>query len=137
MRPDGGFIYAVSEINEAEGKPGGLVTAFAVDKTSGMLKALNKQWDGGATDPSKTYEYATAHNIKVDKFVSITDNEVNCGQQHTSQALAKYRQKSGVAAKSVIIGTSVSKFTLADPKDAGMLDIAGFDSAAPQLIAQL
>jgi len=101
------------------------------------LKALNKQWDGGATDPSKTYEYATAHNIKVDKFVSITDNEVNCGQQHTSQALAKYRQKSGVAAKSVIIGTSVSKFTLADPKDAGMLDIAGFDSAAPQLIAQL
>jgi 60 kDa SS-A/Ro ribonucleoprotein len=35
-----------------------------------------------------------------------------------------------------VIGTSVSKFTIADPKDGGMLDIAGFDSAAPQIISQ-
>jgi hypothetical protein len=31
----------------------------------------------------------------------------------------------------------MSEFTVADPQDAGMLDIAGFDSAAPQIIAQL
>jgi 60 kDa SS-A/Ro ribonucleoprotein len=36
-----------------------------------------------------------------------------------------------------VIATSVSSFTIADPKDSGMLDIAGFDSAAPQLIAAL
>jgi 60 kDa SS-A/Ro ribonucleoprotein len=26
-------------------------------------------------------------------------------------------------------------FTIADPNDAGMLDVVGFDAAAPQLIA--
>jgi 60 kDa SS-A/Ro ribonucleoprotein len=26
-------------------------------------------------------------------------------------------------------------FTIADPEDAGMLDVVGFDAAAPQLIA--
>lgn len=94
-------------------------------------------WDGGGTDCAKPFEYAQAHKIHVDKFVSITDNETWAGRSAPAQALVKYRQSSGVAAKSVVIGTSVSEFTIADPKDAGSLDIAGFDSAAPQLIANL
>ena len=101
------------------------------------MGAIRKHWDGAATDPSKTFEYALKHKIKVDKFVSITDNEVNCGTQHTAQALKKYRERTGIAAKSVVIGTSVTSFTIADPKDSGSLDIAGFDSAAPQIIANL
>lgn len=35
----------------------------------------------------------------------------------------------------VVIGTSVSNFTVADPKDPLQLDCAGFDSAAPAIIA--
>ena len=53
------------------------------------------------------------------------------------QALKAYRQATGINAKAIVIGTTVSEFTIADPKDPGMLDIAGFDSAAPQLIANL
>jgi 60 kDa SS-A/Ro ribonucleoprotein len=101
------------------------------------MKAIHKQWDGGGTDCAKTFEYATKHGLAVDKFVSITDNETYAGHQSPSQALKQYRQKSGRPAKSVVIGTSVSEFTIADPKDGGMLDIAGFDSAAPQIIAML
>ena len=63
VRPDGGFIYAVSEVNEAEGKPGGLVTAFAVDKASGMLKALNKQSSGGAGPAHITVDKTGTHAL--------------------------------------------------------------------------
>ena len=58
-----GFIYAVSEVNEAEGKPGGLVTAFAVDKASGMLKALNKQSSGGAGPAHITVDKTGTHAL--------------------------------------------------------------------------
>lgn len=90
----------------------------------------------GSTDASLPFKHASQHNMAVDKFVVITDNDINTGGQPV-QALRDYRKKSGKAAKSVVIATSMSEFTIADPKDAGMLDIAGFDSAAPQIIAQL
>jgi 60 kDa SS-A/Ro ribonucleoprotein len=90
----------------------------------------------GSTNASLTFSTAQAMGMDVDKFVTITDNEVNCGV-HPAQALRNYRQKSGKHSASIIIGTEVSEFTIADPKDPRQLDIAGFDSAAPQLIAQM
>jgi 60 kDa SS-A/Ro ribonucleoprotein len=75
--------------------------------------------------------------MKVDKFVVLTDNETWAGHVHPVQALRDYREKLNPIAKSIVVGTSVSQFSIADPKDGGMLDIAGFDSAAPQIIAQL
>lgn len=100
------------------------------------IAALQKiRWDYGSTDCAKTYEYAKDNKLSVDKFVIITDNETNTGSQSPTQALAKYRSSVNSGAKSIVIATSVSQFTIADPKDGGMLDIAGFDSAAPQIIA--
>jgi len=99
------------------------------------LSSIRKSWDGGGTDCAKVFEHALEKNLPIDKFVTITDNETNSGRQAPVQALNKFRQKVGRNAKSVVIGTSVSQFTIADPKDGGMLDIAGFDSAAPQIIA--
>jgi 6-phosphogluconolactonase len=63
VRPGGAFLYAVSEVNEAEGKPGGLVTAFAVDQASGMLKALNKQSSGGAGPAHITVDKTGTHAL--------------------------------------------------------------------------
>lgn len=114
---------------------------LAISPNMRLDKALNvmrsKGWDGGSTDCAKAFEYAHAHKLPVDKFVIITDNETYAGRQAPVEALRKYRNSSGRAAKSIVIGTSVSQFTIADPKDGGMLDIAGFDSAAPQIIANL
>jgi 60 kDa SS-A/Ro ribonucleoprotein len=33
------------------------------------------------------------------------------------------------------VGMASNGFSIADPEDAGMLDVVGFDAAAPQLIA--
>lgn len=100
------------------------------------LKVMNK-WDGGGTNCAALFEYALENKIPVDKFVTITDNETWAGGQAPTQALNKYRKAMNRASASIVIGTSVSSFTIADPKDSKQLDIAGFDSAAPQIIANL
>lgn len=100
------------------------------------LNVMNKaNWNGGATDCAKAFEYAKQNKIPVDKFLILTDNETYAGTQAPVQALNKYRNALNRKAKSIVIGTSVSQFSIADPKDGGMLDIAGFDSAAPQIIS--
>ena len=38
-------------------------------------------------------------------------------------------------AKSVVVGMTSNGFTLADPNDRGMLDVVGFDTSAPAVIA--
>jgi 6-phosphogluconolactonase len=40
---DGRFLYAVNEVDAVDGKPGGTVTAYAVDKSAGTLRLLNSQ----------------------------------------------------------------------------------------------
>jgi 60 kDa SS-A/Ro ribonucleoprotein len=41
----------------------------------------------------------------------------------------------GRRAKLVVVGMTATSFTIADPSDAGMLDVVGFDTAAPQVMA--
>jgi 60 kDa SS-A/Ro ribonucleoprotein len=91
----------------------------------------------GSTDCSLPMVYAKAQKMSgVDKFVVITDNETYAGNIQPVQALRDYRKVYGKDSKLVVIGTTATNFTIADPKDPGMLDIAGFDSAAPQLIQE-
>lgn len=99
--------------------------------------AVIRRFDWGGTDCSLPMRHALQLGMQVDKFVTITDNETWAGQEQPVQSLKKYRDKYNAAAKCVVIGTQMSEFTICDPKDAGMLDVAGFDSAAPQIIAQL
>jgi len=42
LHPNGQFLYAVNEISNFQGKPGGAVTAFAIDPGSGNLRQLNQ-----------------------------------------------------------------------------------------------
>ena len=67
-------------------------------------------------------------------FVIYTDNETWAGQIHPVQALQTYRERTG-AAKLVVVGMASNGFSIADPDDADMLDVVGFDTAAPGLIA--
>ncbi|KAK5966340.1 TROVE domain-containing protein, partial [Trichostrongylus colubriformis] len=54
---------------------------------------------------------------------------------HPYQALRDYRESSGITdAKLIVMGMTATDFTIADPEDAGMLDIVGFDSAVPTLL---
>jgi 6-phosphogluconolactonase len=49
LDPKRRLLFAVNEIDRFEGKPGGAVSAFAVDATTGKLKLLNQRASGGAT----------------------------------------------------------------------------------------
>ncbi len=90
----------------------------------------------GATDCAQPMIYALANKIKVDMFVVYTDSETWVNpQMHPVQALAEYREKMGIAAKLVVVGMTSNGFTIADPNDAGMMDVVGFDPAAPQVIS--
>ncbi len=89
----------------------------------------------GRTDCALPMLYALERKLEVDTFVVITDNETWAGDIHPHQALENYRYAMGIDAKLIVLATSASKFTIADPGDAGMLDIAGFDAAVPGLVA--
>ena len=89
----------------------------------------------GGTDCALPMIWALRHKVPVDTFVIYTDNETWAGDVHPFQALREYRQKTGRPAKLVVVGMTSTGFTIADPNDAGMLDVVGFDAAAPQVMA--
>jgi 60 kDa SS-A/Ro ribonucleoprotein len=53
---------------------------------------------------------------------------------HPHEALRQYREKTGIDAKLIVVGMTATRFSIADPADPGMLDVAGFDTAVPTLI---
>ena len=89
----------------------------------------------GGTDCALPMIVARKERWPVDVFVIYTDNETWAGTVHPAQALRRYRERMGIAAKLVVVAMASNGFTIADPEDAGMLDVVGFDAAAPQLIA--
>lgn len=88
----------------------------------------------GNTDCAQPMIYAKQKKLKVDVFIVYTDNETWAGKIHPSKALQQYRRAMGIDARLIVCAMSATSFTIADPSDAGMLDIAGFDSAAPEII---
>jgi 60 kDa SS-A/Ro ribonucleoprotein len=89
----------------------------------------------GGTDCSLPMRDALAKKIPVDCFVVYTDSETWAGPIQPVQALKQYRDTMGIPAKLVVVGMTVTDFTIADPKDAGMIDVVGFDPAAPAVMS--
>lgn len=89
----------------------------------------------GSTDCSLPFEWALGNKLPVENFAVYTDNETYAGRQAPSQALKAYRQKTGIPAKSAVVGMTATSVTIADPKDSGMLDVVGFDTATPQIMS--
>lgn len=88
----------------------------------------------GGTDCSLPIQYAYDQGMAVDVFVVYTDSET-WSARAPSEVLREYRQASGIDAKLVVVGMASNGFTLADPEDGGMLDVVGFDTAAPRIMA--
>jgi 60 kDa SS-A/Ro ribonucleoprotein len=99
-----------------------------------VISTINGMAMGG-TDCAAPMLYAIKNRIEVDTFVVYTDNETWFGGVHPFQALKQYRQAMGRPAKLIVAGMTATKFTIADPSDHGMLDVVGFDSAAPAVMA--
>ena len=88
----------------------------------------------GATDCAQPMLWALKNKVKADVFAVYTDSETWFGKIHPAQALRRYREETGIAAKLIVVGMVGNNFTIADPEDAGMLDVVGFDTAAPDVM---
>jgi 60 kDa SS-A/Ro ribonucleoprotein len=104
-----------------------------LDDVDRLMREMS-QYMGG-TDCALPMLYAESAKREVDVFEIYTDNETWAGGIHPSQALRQYRQTSGINAKLIVVGMTATEFSIADPNDAGMLDVVGFDTNAPQLMA--
>ena len=91
--------------------------------------------DFGGTDCALPMLEALKHRWSIDLFVIYTDSETWAGQVHPSQALRLYRERMGIPARLAVVGMASNGFSIADPADGGMLDVVGFDTATPQVIA--
>ncbi|XP_060590928.1 RNA-binding protein RO60-like [Ruditapes philippinarum] len=92
----------------------------------------------GSTDCAKPMLDAMENKIKdIDVFVIYTDNETWFGRIHPCEAIRQYRKYSERPnAKLVVVGMCATEFTIADQDDQNMIDVVGFDSAAPRLLSE-
>jgi 60 kDa SS-A/Ro ribonucleoprotein len=122
-----------------------IVTAFSHElvrvplRKGASLEQVQAAFDAipmGGTDCALPMLYALENRIPVDTFVVYTDSETWFGDVHPAEALRRYRAQMGIDARLVVVGMVANKFTIADPNDKGMLDVVGFDTAAPQVMAR-
>jgi 60 kDa SS-A/Ro ribonucleoprotein len=125
-------------------EPHHMIMAFSTDlvrlnispkqRLDDVVKATSELPFGG-TDCAQPMLWAMEHKVQADVFVVYTDSETWAGKIHPTQALALYRQRFGIPAKLVVVGMVSNGFSIADPDDAGMLDVVGFDTATPELVS--
>ena len=113
--------------------PISLSPKMRLDAVGRMMQALSSKM--GGTDCALPMLDALHRKLEVDVFAIYTDSESWHGKIHPMQALREYRQKTGIAAKLVVVGMVANNFTIADPQDGGTMDVVGFDTATPNLIA--
>jgi 60 kDa SS-A/Ro ribonucleoprotein len=89
----------------------------------------------GRTDCAQPMLWAKAQKLDFDAFVVVTDNETWAGAIHPKVALDQYRKERVPGARQAVLGTCASEFTIADPGDPLTLDIAGFSSDVPVVLA--
>jgi 60 kDa SS-A/Ro ribonucleoprotein len=90
---------------------------------------------GGGTNLALPFAWAQRERMAVDGILVLTDNETWAGRQHPSQALAGYRAAVNPDARVIVASMTAAGHTIADPRDEGVLQVAGFDAALPQLVS--
>lgn len=105
------------------------------DSLSNVIGNMRSMW-AGSTDCALPMMYALEHELMVDEFVVLTDNETWYGTIHPYQALRMYRERINPKAKLVVAAMTPTNFSIADPNDVGSLDIVGFDAAVPRLVQE-
>lgn len=118
----------------------GFATGFVnlgITKSDNLGSVLKKVYrhDFGGTDCAVPMLYADQQKLEVDAFVVLTDNETWAGSIHPSQALERYRQRSGINAKLIVVGMTATRNSIIDPNDLNSLDVVGFDTSVPGVIS--
>ncbi|NDU75727.1 TROVE domain-containing protein [Actinomadura sp. DSM 109109] len=90
--------------------------------------------NGGGTDLSLPFRWAEEQRLDVDGVVVFTDNETWAGRQHATQALASYRRTVNGDARVVLATMTPTGHTIGDPRDEGVLNMAGLDASLPMVV---
>lgn len=89
----------------------------------------------GGTDCALPMLYAAANRIVVDTFQVYTDNETWAGAMKVGEALERYRQTMGRDARLAVVSMTATGTSICDPQDDRQMDVSGFDSAIPTMLA--
>ena len=91
----------------------------------------------GPTDCSLPMRRAIEDGLTdIEAFIVMTDSETFAGPIHPQVALEKYRAFSkNPNVKLIVVGMTANSLTIADPNDRNTLNLAGFDTAMPEIIA--
>lgn len=89
----------------------------------------------GSTDCALPFLWATKNELTFDAFISYTDNESWAGKIHVKEAIREHRNRMNVPAKAVFAAFAVSEYSVADPDDAGQMNVVGLDAATPIIIS--
>jgi 60 kDa SS-A/Ro ribonucleoprotein len=117
------------------GGDAGLTDVSMRHRTLDALVAATAALPMGGTDCALPILDAHKRRLAFDVFVVYTDSETWHGTVHPAEALDRYRQATGIAAKLIVVGMVANPFTIARPGDPGMLDVVGFDTGAPDAMA--
>lgn len=110
------------------------VHASKVTRRINLREIASWRPSGGGTNLSLPFEYAQRERLEVDGFIVFTDNETWAGNYyHPSEALESYRRRINPAARAVVASMTAAGHTIADPKDEGVLQMAGMDASLPKV----
>lgn len=105
-----------------------------ITRRSRLAEVQRGNPSGGGTDLSLPFAWAHQHNLKVDGFMVITDNETWAGRyQHPVQAFESYRTYHNPQARNINVAMTPGGFSIADPQDKATLQLAGMDASLPQV----
>lgn len=88
---------------------------------------------GGGTDMSVPYRVAQGLPVSLSGVIVLTDNETWAGQTHASMELDNLRRRNGHPVMNVNVAMTATRGG-ADPKDAGTLQVVGFDQTVPEAV---
>lgn len=104
----------------------------------GRLPTLVSQVRGlefGDTDASLPFVHALKTGEDYDAAIVYTDNETYAGERHVDTVLAEYVAKIGHPVKLVVVAMTSTGFTIGDPANPNILNVAGMDAAVPGLVS--
>ncbi|MBX9572087.1 MAG: lactonase family protein [Candidatus Obscuribacterales bacterium] len=141
IHPDGEFLYAVSEVGEIDGKPGGTLWAYSIDPETGKLSFINKQSTAGSgpcfVALDKTNKIALVANYdsgSVSSFALNADGsiaEASSQIQHKGSSIDPARQTAPHAHS--INGSPDNRFALAADLGLDKILIYKLDQKTAQL----
>ena len=89
---------------------------------------------GGGTDLSLPFSWARQQQLDVDGIVVFTDNETWAGRAHPSQTLTAFRHSVNGNARVVVAAMTAAGYSIGDPADGGVLNVAGLDASLPLVV---